>query len=94
MSNGIDDAQYMHEASISTECPTIIKDWIGRHIGSASGYDDSGYFPSDEEAIENAKRIVVLWNLAQGIPTPRIVELESILRALMQGAPIVTQHDG
>lgn len=31
-------------------------------VGSASGYTGSGYFPDDETAVHNARRIVTAWN--------------------------------
>lgn len=45
---------------VSHESPRIIKqyDCLGESnviIGSASGYPNSGFFPSDEEAIANAR---------------------------------------
>lgn len=41
----------------------------GVHVGSAGGYDGSGFFPSDADGLENARRIVAAWNACQGIPT-------------------------
>jgi hypothetical protein len=39
---------------VSKESSTIIENEHGQIIGSASGYPDSGYFPSNETAVANA----------------------------------------
>ncbi len=39
---------------VSKESSTIIENEHGIIIGSASGYPDSGYFPSNETAVANA----------------------------------------
>lgn len=58
---------------VSSSCPRIIVqfDALGESgviIGSASGYTGSGYFPSDDEAKINARRIVACVNACAGIP--------------------------
>ncbi|MEL4181204.1 hypothetical protein [Roseateles sp. PN1] len=66
---------------ISEEGPTIIKEDFrmigtdgGALVGSTAGHPNSGFFPTVEEAIGNARRLVACWNACHGISTE---ELES-----------------
>jgi hypothetical protein len=57
---------------ISSESPRIIKqfDSLGESnviIGSASGYTGSGFFPSDEEAIVNARIMAASLDLLEAL---------------------------
>lgn len=59
---------------ISSESPKIIKacDFMGESsviVGSASGHNNSGFFPTDEESVANARRLVAAWNACDGIET-------------------------
>jgi hypothetical protein len=42
---------------VSKESSTIIENGHGLILGSSCGYDDSGYFPSDQTAVVNARLI-------------------------------------
>jgi len=59
---------------ISTESPTLIKQDMsiigsnsGVLIGSASGYTGSGYFPTDETAIVNARLMAASPDLLEAL---------------------------
>lgn len=49
------DGQLFASWSVCDESPRIIKDAVGRTIGSACGYSGSGFFPPDEDAPKNAR---------------------------------------
>lgn len=62
---------------ISSESPKIIKacDFMGESsviVGSASGHNNSGFFPTDEESVANARRLVAAWNACDGISTDNL----------------------
>lgn len=76
---------------ISSECKTIIKqdlshiglgDSSGVLIGSASGYTGSGFFPTDEEAVCNARLIAA---------APELLEA---LKELAEVTSATAPHDG
>jgi hypothetical protein len=57
---------------VSSQSPKIIKLYaFGKEtnviIGSASGYPDSGFFPSDEEAIKNARVMAASFELLEAL---------------------------
>lgn len=59
---------------VSSKHPRIIKmhDFMGETdvmVASASGMTNSGFFPTDDEAIANARRLVAAWNACECIPT-------------------------
>jgi hypothetical protein len=78
---------------ISEQSPTIIKQNLrlagidgGVLIGSASGHPNSGFFPSDEEALANARRIVQCVNAHD--------ELVATLQAVNVSAVLIPGTDG
>ena len=65
---------------VSSKHPRIIKmhDFMGETdvmVASASGMTNSGFFPTDDEAIANARRLVAAWNACTGMSTEDLEEM-------------------